>query len=86
MDDEDGPEIVGSGAGGAGLAGFEVVAVGQRDKEDERDSNRSTKNPAEQDFTTDPFYPPSFWNLCGSCPSIGLSVAILAWRSCLGGL
>ena len=85
-DDGGGPEIVGSGAGGAGLVGFEVVAVGQSDKEGEGDRNRSTKNPAEQDFTTNPFCPPSFWNPSGSYPSIGLSVAILAWRSCLGGL
>jgi len=58
--DGGGPEIVGPGAGGAGLVGFEVVAVGQRDKEGERDRNRSTKYPAEEDFTTNPFYPPSF--------------------------
>lgn len=85
-DDGGGPESVGSGAGGAGLVGIEVVAVGQRDKGSERDRNRSTKNPAEQDFTTNPFYPPSFWNLSGSYPSTGPLVAILAWRSCLGGL
>ena len=41
-----GPETIGPGAGGAGLAGFEVVAASQR-KEGERDSNPSTKYPAE---------------------------------------
>jgi len=30
-DDVGGPETIGTGAGGAGLAGFEVVAAGQRE-------------------------------------------------------